>query len=235
MGFLQQFHLVIRYKKGIYNKVDDIISRPIVSASVILKHNSTMCERYVEQYALDADFKVVYATLCHSNQVEELDYHVHDKILYHLGKICIPQGERVNIIREAHSSLIVGHFGIGKTMDNSQRYCYWPKMNESVSRYVRGCSLFSTRNLSNRKLGLYTPLLVPSPPWEIISMDFVGGLPMYKKNHDYLYVVVDHFRKMCILMPCKKKVTAEKTTQMSFHHVWVHFGLPKFIIFDRDS
>jgi hypothetical protein len=84
-------------------------------------------------------------------------------------------------------------------------------------------------------LGLYTPLPVPSRPWESISMDFVGGLPMSKKNHDYLYVMVDRFRKMCILMPCKKQVTAEKTTQMFFHHVWVHFGLPKSIISDRDS
>jgi hypothetical protein len=51
--------------------------------------------------------------LCQANQVEELDYHVHDKILYHLSKLCIPQGERVNIIREAHSSLTVVHFSVG--------------------------------------------------------------------------------------------------------------------------
>jgi hypothetical protein len=235
MGFLQQFHLVIRYKKGIYNKVVDMLSRPIISASVILKHSPIMHESYVEQYALDADFKEVYATLCHSNHVEELDYHVHDNLLYHLGKLCIPQGERINIIREAHSSLIAGHFGVGKTVANLQRYCYWPKMNESVSRYVRGCSLCATSKPSNRKLGLYTPLPVPSRPWESISMDFVGGLPMSKKNHDYLYVVVDRFSKMCILMPCKKQVTAEQTTQMFFQHVWVHFGLPKSIISDRDS
>jgi hypothetical protein len=57
MGFLQQFHLVIRYKKYICNKVTDMISRPIVSALVILKHNSSMHESYVEQYALDDDFK----------------------------------------------------------------------------------------------------------------------------------------------------------------------------------
>jgi hypothetical protein len=135
-GFLQQLHLVIRYKKGIYNKVVDMLSRPIISAAVILKHSPIMHESYVEQYALDADFKEVYATLCHSNHVEELDYHVHDNILYHLGKLCIPQGERINIIREAHSSLISGHFGVGKTVANLQRYCYWPIMNESVSRYV---------------------------------------------------------------------------------------------------
>jgi hypothetical protein len=99
MCFLQQFHLVISYKKGIYNKFVDLLSRPIVSASIILKHNSTMHESYVEHYSLDVDFKEVYATLCHSNQVEELDYHVQDNLLYHLGILCFPQGERVNIIR----------------------------------------------------------------------------------------------------------------------------------------
>jgi hypothetical protein len=49
------------------------------------------------------------------------------------------------------------------------------------------------------------PLPVPSRPWESVSMDFVGGLPMSRKGHDYLYVVVDRFRKMCVLMPCKKQ------------------------------
>jgi hypothetical protein len=47
-GFLQQFQLVIRYKKDIYKKVVDMLSRPIISASVILKHNSIMHESYVE-------------------------------------------------------------------------------------------------------------------------------------------------------------------------------------------
>ena len=84
---------------------------------------------------------------------------------------------------------------------------------------------------TNRKLGLYTPLLVPSRPWESISMDFVGGLPMSKIGHDYLYVVVDRFSKMCILMPCKKHITA----QFFFQYVWVHFGLPTSIILDRDT
>ena len=66
-------------------------------------------------------------------------------------------------------------------------------------------------------------------------MDFVGGLPMYRKGQDYLYVVVDRFSKMCILMPCKKQITAKMTAHLFFKNVWVHFGLPTSIIFDRDS
>ena len=65
-------------------------------------------------------------------------------------------------------------------------------------------------------------------------MDFVG-LPLSKRGHDYLYVVVDRFRKMCILMPCKNQVTTEKTTHLLFQNVWVHFGLPISIVSDRDS
>jgi hypothetical protein len=48
MGFLQQFHLVIKYKKGTSNKVADILSRPPISASIILKNNSLYHDSYVE-------------------------------------------------------------------------------------------------------------------------------------------------------------------------------------------
>jgi hypothetical protein len=89
MGFLQQFHLVIRYKKGIQNKVVDMVSRPSVNASIILKHSSLVHESYIEQYVRDEDFKDVYETLIHGIKVEELNYRVHDKLLYHLGKLCI--------------------------------------------------------------------------------------------------------------------------------------------------
>jgi hypothetical protein len=66
-------------------------------------------------------------------------------------------------------------------------------------------------------------------------MDFVGWLPMSKRGHDYLYVVVDRFIKICILMPCKNHVTTEQVAHLFFQHVWVHFGFPTSIISDRDS
>ncbi len=120
-------------------------------------------------------------------------------------------------------------------MENIQRYFYWPHMFESLSRFIRGCSLCAVSKPSNRKLGLYTPLPVPSRPWESVSMDFVGGFPLSWKGHDYLYVFVDRFNKMCILMPCKKKITTEQTTQLFFKFVWAHFGFPTSIVSDCDS
>ena len=77
--------------------------------------------------------------------------------------------------------------------------------DDNVSCFIRGCYLCAISKPSNRKLGLYTPLPVPSHPWESISMDFVGGHPMSRKGHDYKYVVIDRFIKLCIWMPCKKQ------------------------------
>jgi hypothetical protein len=82
-------------------------------------------------------------------------------------------------------------------------------MNETISKYIKGFVMCATSKHSNIKLGFYTPLPIPSQPWESISMGFVGGLSMSKTGHDYLYVVMDRFNKMCILMPCKKHVTTE--------------------------
>ena len=113
-------------------------------------------------------------------------------------------------------------------MAHKKRFRYWPQMKEIVTKYVKGCVMCSTCKPTNRKLGLYSPLLVPSHPWESISMDFVGGLPMSKMGHDYLYVVVDRFNKMCILI-------VEKTIDLFFQYVQVHFGLPTSIILDQDT
>ena len=86
MDFLQQFHLLIKYKKGIHNKVADTLSRPSINASIVIQQSPSIQSSYVEQYTKDEDFKKVYESLRHGSQNEELDYHIHDKLLYHLAK-----------------------------------------------------------------------------------------------------------------------------------------------------
>jgi len=151
-GFSTKISFGYQVKKGISNKVFDMISRPIVNSSVILKHNSVLHESYIEQYAYKNDFRDVYASLSQGKQIEELDYHVHNSLLYHLGKLCIPHRERNNIIRDAHTSFTAGHFGVGKIVVNIQRYCYWPCMFDNVSHFIRGCYLCKTSNPNNRVL-----------------------------------------------------------------------------------
>jgi hypothetical protein len=65
MGFIQQFHLVMKYKKGTSNKVADMLSRPHIVASIILRNTSLSHDSHVEQYAINEYFKEVYDKLTH--------------------------------------------------------------------------------------------------------------------------------------------------------------------------
>jgi len=108
-------------------------------------------------------------------------------------------------------------------------------MQDQVAKYIRRYYLCCTNKIGNKKLGLYQPLPVPTHMWECISIDFMGGLPMNKKGHYYLFIFVDIFSKMCVLILCKNIIAIQDVTNLFFYHVWVHFGFPTFIILDRDS
>lgn len=76
-------------------------------------------------------------------------------------------------------------FQSGKDLQNLSHHVFWPRMQQDVARFVRGCVLCSTSKPANRKTRLYMPFLVLSRPWKSISMDFLGGLPTTRRGHDY--------------------------------------------------
>lgn len=48
-----------------------------------------------------------------------------------------------------------------------------------------------------------------------------------------MYVVVDRFRKMCIITPFNKKIRFEQACHIVFKNIWVHFGLATSIVSDQ--
>jgi hypothetical protein len=63
----------------------------------------------------------------------------------------------------------------------------------------------------------------------------VGGLPTTKKGYYYVFFVVDRFRKMGILIPCKNTINGKEEANKFFERFWVHFGIPRCIIAYRDT
>jgi hypothetical protein len=47
-------------------------------------------------------------------------------------------------------------------------------------------------------------------------MDFMGGFIRSRMGHDYLFVVVDRFNKMCVHMPCIETIKGQDVTIMFF-------------------
>jgi hypothetical protein len=47
-------------------------------------------------------------------------------------------------------------------------------------------------------------------------MDYMLSLPSTKWGNDCVFVVVDRFSKMVIMVACKKSITAEATAKLFF-------------------
>lgn len=104
MGFLQQFHLLIKYKKGMTNKVADMLSRPpmnkISVVGTIMQLEPFTHEVDEEEYVSDVDFGEVYQQLKKkiTAELEENEYHLQDRLLYKLRKLFIPQNGRIQLM-----------------------------------------------------------------------------------------------------------------------------------------
>ena len=90
----------MKYKKGVNNKMVDMLSRPPINASIFLYTNSLTIDSYVEKYGRDVEFKYVYERLTHGSQVE--NYHFQGNLLHHVNKLCVPEDERIHVIKESH-------------------------------------------------------------------------------------------------------------------------------------
>jgi transposase InsO family protein len=155
------------------------------------------------------------------------------------GIIYIPDDRELQrkLIEQVHDTPTGGHLGQRKTLHKLQAYCWWYGMKRMIEDYVQGCMTCAATKPSHRKpAGMLKPLPIPHRPWEVISMDFVGPLPMTPDFYDYIFVVADKFTKYAYFIPTHRNVNAEQTARLLIDHVIKQRGLPEGgIISDRDG
>jgi hypothetical protein len=110
-------------------------------------------------------------------------------------------------------------------------------MCKDITDYVQGCADCQHHKVNNKPMKAPLRPIYPKPkamPFETIALDFITKLPI-SQGYDSILTITDHdCMKVSIFIPCNEEINAEGTAALYIQHVFMHFGLPRKVISDRD-
>ncbi|RVW23474.1 RNA-directed DNA polymerase-like [Vitis vinifera] len=138
-----------------------------------------------------------------------------------------PQGDIMDLLREG-----LQHDPVAKSL------IAW-LMKERLSGFGWRTAYSTLRETTLHKVeqrqlrGLLEPLPIAERPWDSVTMDFIIGLPKSEVSGSII-VVMDRFSKYATFIAASTDCTAEETMRLFLKYVVKYWGLPRFIINDRD-
>jgi len=79
------------------------------------------------------------------------------------------------------------------------------------------------------------PYEIPKSKWEVISTDFIVGLPITSRRHDSIFVVVEMLTKSTHFIPVKTTYKVPEIAKLFIDEIMRLHGVPRKIILDRGA
>ena len=81
---------------------------------------------------------------------------------------------------------------------------FWLGMKKDIAEYISKCMKCQQMKVEHQQpSSLLQPFPVPEWKWEVVSMDFITGLPMTWRQHESIMVVVEKLTKETHCIPVK--------------------------------
>jgi hypothetical protein len=111
----------------------------------------------------------------------------------------------------------------------------WPGLKKEIAEYIARCMKCQKVKAEHRHpAGLLQPLPIPEWKLDMVTMDFITGLPRTSKQHDSILVVVDKLTKAAHFIPLKTTHRATDVADIFLKEVARLHRIPKTIVSDRD-
>lgn len=133
-----------------------------------------------------------------------------------------------------HASGVGGHSGYEVTYKRIKKMFAWPNMKRTIKNYVASCTV--CQQAKSKRVaypGLLAPLPVPQGAWQIVTLDFIEGLPK-SSSFNCILVVVDKFSKYAHFLPLTHPFTALQVATLYMNQVFKLHGLPTVLVSNRD-
>lgn len=187
--YLSQYSFTLRYSPGKTNEEADALSR-----NPVLEHfeDSNEVLQLVNLITLE-EIKKTQETM-----TEKKNTYKKEGIQYRK----IKDQERIVVTTEFGKKLInkvhlyYGHISANHIANKIRQFYYFTGMDNMIREYCGKCEIcIQNKSRRNREIGLLSQLGPAEQPYEIMSLDTVGGFADNRSTKKYLHLLADHFTR----------------------------------------
>ena len=200
--YLSQYEFSIVYSPGKLNVEADSLSRNPVLASFDGQDEDVMrVANLVERQAILED-QAAHKEAIQKEKKTSRKNGVLMKKVRGRRRILISEEFANRLIEKVHD--YYGDIGVWHIAEKIRPFYYCRNLDDLIRRFCDGCEIcVKNKSRTKRQLGLLSKLGPAAKPFEIMSIDTVGGFAGNRSSHKYLHLLVDHFSRRAFVRTSK--------------------------------
>lgn len=205
-NYLLQFDFTVVYRPGYKNGEADCLSR-----NSVLPHNfgdNTPDILPTVNLLQIEEIKIAQKDLPHTNKNSISEGIIIRSTKGGRNRIVLNNEYGERLIEKVHKKY--GHIGPKHIYNTIRKYFYFDKMFSMISKYCSTCTVCilnkTRKGREHGQLGHFGPA---TEPYQIMSLDTIGGLGSKRSTKKYLHLLEDHFTRYAFILTSANQNAAE--------------------------
>ena len=122
-----------------------------------------------------------------------------------------------NVLWELHDHPTAGHPGRDETLRKIKELYQWPKMNQWITDYIKGCATCQKNKIQTHRRRTLPFGITTTPdmkPFSQITLDLITGLPQVNGKNTILTIVNHGCSRVAAFIPCTTNITGPGIAQL---------------------
>ena len=222
---LSQYQFDINYIPGKMNEISDALSRnPVLEPNNNSEHIKIV-NLIDKQVIIEAQKD--YLNNLPKKTVLENDLIIKIKDNFH--KIYVPDKLINTLLEKFH--LEFGHIGSKKMLSLISCNYYFKNISEKINQFLLRCEVCQTNKINRKKkLGYLSQVGPAVKPFDIISIDTIGGFSGYNSRKKYIHLAIDNFTRYVWTLSSSTQTAKDFINLIK---LIINTNKPKLILADR--
>lgn len=199
--YLSQYDFKIKYSPGKENLEADCLSRnPVLEP-----------EENIEEQLKIVNLITLEDIIIDQNKNEEIQRNknkiieknnVYYKKIRNKEKIIITEEFSLRLIKQIHVDMC--HIGVGQMLRTISSLYITKNLTKNIKNVCKSCEIcIKNKTRGQDKYGMMSHLGPATRPFEIVSIDTIGGFGGSRSTKKYLHLLVDHFTRYAFIITSK--------------------------------